>query len=324
MEEFTRLLIECIEKEFDKVSVMLEMFMQKFIGQEMNMKLFLNTRDGACNMGHVPRSEPEIFRTIRLTLPNTEKDVSMSHLIHQHYSVSPENIMMKCSECCQHHRICPQTGKCRLREAVEKRALLVSPKFLYIQLLRFSGHISKIQSKVIPENVLVLPNGDKYQLVSIGNHLGSQTTNGHYQALIKSGSTWVLANDDKNYKTSIQEHINGNNYIFLYTKFSTKNIFVPSENWEEVLEDQPIPRGLNVKLDLQTGKKFARYAEQKGTNNDNGNNAEELDMKMSDVTIDDDNLLRREKLNDLRTKVTTLTSIEKETKEKKSRKKKKS
>ena len=150
---------------------------------------------------------------------------------------------------------CLQTGKCRLREAAEKKCLLVAPTFLFVQLLRFANSSRKIVSKVVPENVLVLPNGDKYKIASIGNHLGSITTSGHYQALIRSGSTWIKTDDDRNQKTHIRYEINGDNYIFLYKKFSTTSMFVPSESWEEVLEDQPIPPGLHVKLDMETGKK---------------------------------------------------------------------
>ena len=133
-----------------------------------------------------------------------------------------------------------------------------APTFLFVQLLRFANSSRKIVSKVVPENVLVLPNGDKYKIASIGNHLGSLTTSGHYQALIKSGSTWIKTDDDRNQKTHIRNEINGDNYIFLYKKFSTTSMFVPSESWEEVLEDQPIPPGLHVKLDMETGKKYAR------------------------------------------------------------------
>ena len=173
MEENTRLLLACIEKELENCKESASEFMNEFIGQEMNIRLFFNTGYGGCRVGHVPRSEPEIFRIIRLILPEMEKQLSLNNLIHDHYSLDSEIIMMKCSDFCVHPSDCPQTGVCKLREAAGKRCLLVTPKFLYIQLLRFANHNRKIQSVVIPENILVLPNGDKYKLVSIGNHLGS-------------------------------------------------------------------------------------------------------------------------------------------------------
>ena len=70
-----------------------------------------------------------------------------------------------------------------------------------------------------------------------------------------------MANDDKNYKTNIKDQINADNYILLYKKFSTKSQFVPSRHWEEVLEDQPVPIGLHIKIDMKTGKKFAKLQE---------------------------------------------------------------
>ena len=194
MEEFTRLLSDCLEKELESVDA--SMIMNKFKGREMNLRLFLNTTDGKCQMGHLPRSEPEMFNTIKLTVPETDTLLSLNNLIHEHYSVSSQSIMMKCSDCCKHLSNCPQTKMCKLREAAEKKCLLSAPKFLYIQLMRFTNTNEKIKSIVLPENVLVLPNEDKYKLVSIGNHMGSLLTNGHYTALVKCGSTWVMMNDD--------------------------------------------------------------------------------------------------------------------------------
>ena len=260
MLEFTTLLLESLEQEHQSLNENNSKFVNKFTGRELNMKFFISTRDGACPNGHQFRSEPEIFKTIKLSVPDTDSELSLNHMIHNYYSVKSESIMMKCSDCCQHQRNCPRTRMCRLREAAEKKCLLSAPTFLYIQLLRFADIHSKIKTKVIPENVLVLPNENKYKLVSIGNHLGSLPTNGHYQALVKSGPTsWLVANDDNNYKTNIRGQINADNYILLYKKFSTKSLFVPSETWEEVLVDQPVPAGLHIQIDMQTGKKFAKY-----------------------------------------------------------------
>ena len=260
MQEFTTLLLDCIKQELKTVNENNSKFLNKFTGRELNRKLFLNTRDGACQNGHQFRSEPESFRTIKLPVPDTNSELSLNNMIHNYYSVKSETIMMKCSACCQHPNNCPRTKMCKLREAAEKKCLLSAPTFLYIQLLRFSDIHSKIKTKVIPENVLVLPNEDKYKLVSIGNHLGSLPTNGHYQALVKYGPTsWLVANDDSNYKTNIRDQISADNYILLYKKFCTKSPSVPSESQEEVLVDQPIPDSVHIQSDVQTEKKFAKY-----------------------------------------------------------------
>ena len=153
--------------------------------------MFLNTEEGACRLGHVPRREEEMFRVIRLKVPDTSRELSLNNMIHNNFAESTDSIKMKCSDCCEHVRNCPQTGKCRLREAVTQKCLLVTPTFLFIQLLRFEHHHNmKIESKVIPENILILPNGDKNKLLSIANQLGSFIYNGHYQSLIKSGTNW--------------------------------------------------------------------------------------------------------------------------------------
>ena len=88
MEEFTRLLLECLEKELENVSEQSSSLMEKFIGQETNMRLFVNTGDGACKMGHLPRSDPAIFRTIKLSVPDTNEELSLNNLIHNHYKFS--------------------------------------------------------------------------------------------------------------------------------------------------------------------------------------------------------------------------------------------
>ena len=115
----------------------------------------------------------------------------------------------------------------------------------------------------------MLPNKDNYKLISIVNHLGAFIKNGHYQALVKIGSKWIMADDNNIQKTNLFYEITGNNYIFVYKKFSTIIPFVATTYWEEVLEDQPIPAGLHVQLDTQTGGKIAKLLEK--TNSTDGN-----------------------------------------------------
>ena len=111
-------------------------------------------------------------------------------------------------------------------DASTQKCLIETPTFLFIQLLRFDYHINaKIETTVVPENILVLPNGDRYKLLSIGNHLGTFINNGHYQALVKAGTSWIKADDDKSSKTSLCNEIDGDNYIFLYKKL-TFNSFI--------------------------------------------------------------------------------------------------
>ena len=88
MEEFTRLLLECLEKELENNCEQSSRLMGRFIGQEMNMRLFVNTVDGVCSRGHLPRSDPVIFRTIKLSVPDTNEELSLNNLIHNHYKFS--------------------------------------------------------------------------------------------------------------------------------------------------------------------------------------------------------------------------------------------
>ena len=74
----------------------------------------------------------------------------------------------------------------------------------------------KTKTVVVPENVLVLPNGDKFRLVSIADHIGELIKNGHYVASLKNVSYWLRCNDEKLYWSS--EGISSNNYVYVYSK----------------------------------------------------------------------------------------------------------
>ena len=135
MEEYTRLLLELIENELGLVGESSSRFMAKFLGKEMNKKMFLNTRDGSCKFGHKPRREEEMFRVLRLKVPDTSRDLSLNNLTHNHFAESTDTIMMKCSDCCRHVGKCPLSGNCKLREAVTQKCLLSTPTFLFINFL---------------------------------------------------------------------------------------------------------------------------------------------------------------------------------------------
>ena len=263
LEEFHSLLLGVIETELVKVGGVHSRFGDKFRGKEQTRRKFLNTTDGCCQQGHMSRTEEESFRVIKIDVPETNRVISLNNIVSNHFSENTATFSMKCSECCKHMSNCPQTGKCKLRQATSQTFLVTTPDILYIQLLRFDDFQGqKIQTKVTPENILVLPNDDKFKLVSIGNHLGPFINNGHYEALIKMGTNWIKADDSNIMKTNLISEISGENYIFVYRKFSTKAPFVATNYWEEVLEDQPVPPGLHVQLNTSTGKKFAKLLEE--------------------------------------------------------------
>ena len=205
------------------------------------------------------RTEEEIYRVIKIDVPSTTRVISLNNIVSNHFSESTTTFGMKCSECCEHTTRCPQTGKCKLKQATSQKFLISTPNILYIQLLRFDDFQGqKNETKITPENILVLPNEDKYKLVCIGNHLGPFINNGHYQALIKIGTNWIKADDTNVTKANLKTEISGENYILLYEKFSTTKQFVATNYWEEVFESQPVPPGLHIQLDMLTGKKYAK------------------------------------------------------------------
>ena len=118
----------------------------------------------------------------------------------------------------------------------------------------------------------MLPNNDKFKLVGMGNHLGTFINNGHYQAVVRNGTYWLKADDSHVTRTSLNNEITGYNYILVYRKFSTQKPFIATDQWEEVLEDQPIPPGLQVQLNIQSGRKYAKLDESQRTMQSRVNN----------------------------------------------------
>ena len=93
-----------------------------------------------------------------MDVPETNNVISLNNIVSNYFSENTATFRMKCSECI---------------EASCQKCLVTTPTILYIQLLRFNDFQGlKIDTKVTPENVLVLPNQDKYRLVSIGKPLG--------------------------------------------------------------------------------------------------------------------------------------------------------
>ena len=83
-----------------------------------------------------------------------------------------------------------------------------------------------------------MPNSEKYKLISIANHLGSQIKYGHYQALIKIGSKWTICDDDKSFKTTLDKELNENNYVLVYEKIRSVEESPNSNIMEKMFENQ--------------------------------------------------------------------------------------
>ena len=172
IEEFLNLMLLELEKELASLGLS-NIVSDNFMSRDKIVKKFLlrGQSAGVCpNCQHVPAELYDPFSVLRLPVPKRGLSRSNPHstlaqLISQHYS---EEIQpgMKCSKCCQHRTNCPRTGKCTPISYTEQRVLIKSPNILIVQLMRFSAR-RKLLTKVSPDNILTLPNGDRYQLVSI-------------------------------------------------------------------------------------------------------------------------------------------------------------
>jgi hypothetical protein len=88
-----------------------------------------------------------------------------------------------------------------------------------------------VQKNIDPEEVLVMPNGDQYDLVSIINHIGSSLNSGHYITFVKKDGKWWTHNDDKPEKTiSKRRLVSDDNYIYLYQKKTSLQLESSSKN----------------------------------------------------------------------------------------------
>ena len=159
---FLRHLIQQIEIELAELDGPQALFMNKFWGREHVTKKFINSSDGTCNRcKRLPRQETEDFNMLKLESVITNNSVSLSTMIQDSFSEGTDILKMKCSDCCPHTGVCPLTGMCKQEDAVTQKILFKSPDFLLIHLLRFSNFsYLKIQTLVVPEEILTLSNGD--------------------------------------------------------------------------------------------------------------------------------------------------------------------
>ena len=231
MEEFLNLMLIEIGYELDTLNLS-DTVLDNLKSRDKIVKKFLHGREaGVCpNCHHVPAEKYDNFTILRLpvpsrVLPRSNKFASLSSLISKHYSeeVQPE---MKCPNCCKHESKCPLTGNCTPMSYTEQRVLIKSPNILVVQLLRFNA-TKKILTKVIPEDILVLPNGDRYKLVSIADHIGQSPSAGHYVLQFQGMNEWSTCDDTRQYIS--KQPFSANNYLFAYKKLQNEShILVPT------------------------------------------------------------------------------------------------
>jgi hypothetical protein len=168
------------------------------------------------------------------------QNIFLSHLVASYYSESTEQLVLRCGNCCTHTTKCPQTGNCKPKNATTQQILSKLPEYLLVQLIRFGifGNI-KNQTCVIPNKVLELPNLDKYELVTVTNHIGPTASSGHYVTCTNLlGLTWVLCDDNSFSAISEYGIISPDNYVYLYKKVASKenkstgNLLAPNSKME--------------------------------------------------------------------------------------------
>ena len=237
-----------------------------FWGKEKIIRKYLGTNDGKCSKCSMyPAVSEQNFLTLKIEVPVTNASVELSSLIYNYFSESLDQMKLRCGNCCNHDSNCPQSGRCKSRPAVTQNILTQSPTFLIIQLKRFGLQLnSKIQTDVIPDTKLTLPNQDSFELTAVADHVGSNIFSGHFVSYIKSGQHWTLCNDANISSVPETSVGNNNNYLYFYQKIIITNeteklpASVPPTYCQEVQSCQPVPDGCHVQTDIKTRKKLVK------------------------------------------------------------------
>ena len=263
-EEFLRVLIEQLMFELPAGNTFVSV-LQSFWGTEKTIRKFLGTPDGKCpRCKTYPGSTDEPFFTIKIKVPDFNCRLNLSSLVDRYYTENNDRMDMKCSYCCPHPSNCPLTGICRQRPAVSQTVMTRSPKYLIVQLQRFTAHNSpKIQTVVVPEERLTLTNFKKYDLLSSLDHLGNSCHSGHYVSNINTDGYWILCNDANLSNVDENSAKSKDNYLYVYKKFTetVSGIYpklVPTPNWQEIQPWQSVPHGCEMNMNIKTGRQFVR------------------------------------------------------------------
>ena len=144
-------------------------------------------------------------------LPLELKGITLESCLENYFS--PEEIERRCAHC-------------QSQRSTQVTTFIRNPKTLIIQLNRFeflqeSNRSIKKSDNIIIPNTTELPDGTKYNLLSIINHHGDSPNSGHYTCLLPeaSGDTFTLV-DDATVTRSFRrtEELNIAGYILMYAK----------------------------------------------------------------------------------------------------------
>ena len=185
--EFLDILLQELRNEFQKNGIAGDEILEKFWGCEEQSKKFLDTYDGFCDKcGMAPRKEVERFNCLKFHVKQTSRIVSLDDLTKEYCKDGGSILDMRCSNC--------QVGS--NKRVACTTSIRVSPEYLFIALLKNPSHLhAKVSTLVIPEKILILPNGDKFELQSISDHIGDFIYNGHYTTSVKKNNILMKCND---------------------------------------------------------------------------------------------------------------------------------
>ena len=135
--------------------------------------------------------------------------------------------------------LCPGTDN---RPVNVHTSMVQGPEYLFIELRRYrilAGNQSKSKQVVNIDQVMTLPCGEQYSLLSVVDHQGDSIHSGHYVAFVKSGKFWYLVNDSDVKRVAFKSLSSPDNILLLYSKSLIEMVI--SEPETVVVDSQPEP-----------------------------------------------------------------------------------
>ena len=116
-----------------------------------------------------------------------QSEVSLKRLMQNKFTDEADSMEMRCSFCKE-----DRTNK----EVLCTTSVSNSPVYLLISLMKFPQYnMSKIHSVVVPDQTLILQNGDHFELQGIADFHGEFISSGHYTASVQCSKGWVTCDD---------------------------------------------------------------------------------------------------------------------------------
>ena len=224
--EFLRTFLDVLGAEFTRNNCESgQSLTGKFTGRE---QLNIQFEIVCLTCRYKPVDKIEQLDILSLDIVSSKSGSNLSQIIHQHYGKSEER-ELKC--------LCPDTDNKQVNVVT---SMVQGPEYLIIELRRYrivAGNQSKSKQVVNIDQVMTLPSGDQYSLLSAVDHQGDTIQSGHYLAFVKSGKFWYLVNDNIVKRVSFKSLSSSDNILLLYSKSVTE--MVPSEPESVMVPSEP-------------------------------------------------------------------------------------